>query len=55
LRRRGFPIGGTPVEAACKSIFKTRLCRSGMRWSRLGGRHVLDLRCHAKSGLWNEF
>jgi len=55
FRRRGFPIGSGPVEAACKSIVKTRLCRSGMRWSRLGGQHILDLRCYAKSGLWNEF
>lgn len=55
FRRQGFPIGSGPVEAACKSIVKTRLCRSGMRWSRRGGQYVLDLRCYAKSGLWNEF
>jgi len=53
--RRGFPIGSGPAEAACKSIVKTRLCRSGMRWSRPGGQHVLVLRCYAKSGLWDEF
>ena len=53
--RRGFPIGSGLVEAACKSIVKTRLCRSGMRWSRSGGQRILDLRCYVKSGLWNEF
>jgi len=55
FRRRGLPIGSGPVEAACKSIVKTRLCRSGMRWSRSGGQRILDLRCYVKSGLWNEF
>ena len=55
FRHRGLPIGSGPVEAACKSIVKTRLCRSGMRWSRKGGQRILNLRCYVKSGLWNEF
>lgn len=55
FRARGLPIGSGPVEAACKSIVKTRLCRSGMRWSRQGGQRILDFRCYAKSGLWDEF
>jgi len=55
FRRRGLPIGSGPVEAACKSIVKTRLCRSGMRWSREGGQRILDFRCHVKSGLWSQF
>jgi len=55
FRRRGLPIGSGPVEAACKSIVRTRLCRSGMRWSREGGQRILNFRCYAKSGLWNEF
>jgi len=55
FRRRGLPIGSGPVEAACKSIVRTRLCRSGMRWSRPGGQRILDFRCYVKSGLWNEF
>jgi len=55
FRARGLPIGSGPVEAACKSIVKTRLCRSGMRWLRKGGQRILDLRCYAKCGLWKEF
>jgi hypothetical protein len=55
FRRRGLPIGSGPVEAACKSIVKTRLCRSGMRWSRRGGQRILNFRCYVKSGLWDEF
>jgi len=55
FRRRGIPIGSGPVEAACKSLVRTRLCRSGMRWSREGGQRILNFRCYAKSGLWKEF
>jgi hypothetical protein len=55
FRRRGIPIGSGPVEAACKSLIRTRLCRSGMRWSRMGGQRILNFRCYAKSGLWKEF
>jgi len=52
FRRRGLPIGSGPVEAACKSLVKQRLCRSGMRWSRKGGQHVLLLRTAVKSRRW---
>lgn len=53
--KRGWPIGSGPVEAACKSIVKTRMGRSGMRWSRKGGQHILSLRGYAKSKQWNSF
>jgi len=52
FRRRGLPIGSGPVEAACKSLVKTRMCRSGMRWSRQGGEHILDIRTYVKSNRW---
>lgn len=55
FRRNGFPIGSGPVEAACKSLVKTRMCRSGMRWSRKGGEYVLCLRTIVKSGRWDIF
>lgn len=55
FRRRGLPIGSGPVEAACKSLVKTRLCRSGMRWSRKGGQRILDLRTYVKSNRWDAF
>jgi len=48
----GLPIGSGPVEAAAKNIVQARLKRSGMRWSRDGGQHVLDLRCDLKSNSW---
>ena len=55
FRRRGLPIGSGPVEAACKTLVKARLCRSGMRWSRAGGQRILDLRTYVKSNRWNPF
>jgi len=55
FQRRGLPIGSGPVEAACKTIVKDRLCKSGMRWSREGGQHVLHLRSIVKSGRWDKF
>ena len=53
FRRNGWPIGSGPIEAACKSVVKTRLCRSGMRWSRFGGQHILSLRTYVKSNRWD--
>jgi hypothetical protein len=49
----GLPIGSGNVESAAKNIVQARLKRSGMRWSRDGGQHVLDLRTYLKSGRWS--
>jgi hypothetical protein len=51
-RRRGLPIGSGPVEAACKTLVKARLCQSGMRWKVEGGQNILDLRTYVKSKRW---
>jgi hypothetical protein len=53
--RRGLPIGSGPVEAACKSVVKNRMGRSGMRWSRKGGQKILNLRVYAKADRWESF
>lgn len=50
---RGLPIGSGPVEAACKSLVKTRMGRSGMRWTRRRGQYVLTLRTYLKSSRWD--
>lgn len=55
FRTRGLPIGSGPVEAACKTIVKTRLGRSGMHWSWQGGQGILQLRTYVKSGRWDAF
>jgi hypothetical protein len=49
----GLPIGSGPVEAACKTIVKARMCQSGMRWSKAGGQNVLNLRVLHQSGQWD--
>ncbi len=51
---RGLPIGSGPIEAAAKTIVKQRMCRSGMRWSRNKGQHILTLRAYARSGCWGQ-
>ena len=55
FRDNGLPIGSGVVEAACKSIVKCRLCRSGMRWTRRGGQTILTLRALVKSERWDAF
>lgn len=55
FRRRGLPIGSGPVEAACKTLIKTRMCRSGMRWKQEGGAAILALRTYVKSNRWDAF
>jgi hypothetical protein len=56
---KGWPIGSGVIEAACKSVVKQRMCRSGQRWSITGGQAILNLRSIVKSnrwdGFWNEF
>jgi len=51
--RKGYPIGSGPIEAAAKTIVKQRMCRSGMRWNRKTGQHILTLRAYAKSQTWD--
>ena len=52
---KGYPIGSGPVEAAAKTIVKQRMCRSGMRWSRVGAQYILTIRAQVKSGTWDVF
>jgi hypothetical protein len=55
FRERGLPIGSGVIEAACKSVVKCRMCRSGMRWTRAGGQTILTLRAILKSDRWETF
>ena len=50
------PIGSGVIEAACKTIVKSRLCRSGMKWKNKGVKIVLSLRAMIKTdGKWQHF
>ena len=54
-REQNLPIGSGVTEAACKTIIKQRLCRSGMRWKDRGAAIVLALKCLNKSKRWEHF
>jgi hypothetical protein len=54
--KRNLPIGSGVTEAACKTIIKQRLCKSGMKWKLDGAAKVISLRCLAQTGgRWNQF
>jgi hypothetical protein len=51
-----YVIGSGVTEAACKTIVKQRLCKSGMRWKEKGAAVILSLRTLVKStGRWEQF
>ena len=50
------PIGSGVTEAACKTIVKMRLCRSGAKWKTVGAGVVLSLRTLSYTeGRWEQF
>ena len=53
---QNLPIGSGVTEAACKTLIKQRLCRSGMRWNDKGAAIVLSLRSLVKTtNRWEQF
>ncbi len=52
-KKIGDPIGSGITEAGCKVIFNQRLKQSGMRWHRVTGQFIVDLRTANRSGIWN--
>ncbi len=50
LRKQQLPIGSGAVEASAKHLVQHRMKRAGSRWSDLGARAILDLRCQLLSG-----
>ncbi len=55
IRAKNLPIGSGVTEAACKTIIKQRLCKSGMKWKDSGAKIVLSLRCLDRSNKWDQF
>ena len=49
FREQHLPIG-SGAEASAKHLVQHRMKRAGSRWSDLGARAILDLRCHLLSG-----
>jgi hypothetical protein len=53
---RNWPIGSGVTEAACKTLIKQRLCKSGSRWKDDGALAVLSIRAlRLTRGRWQEF
>jgi hypothetical protein len=50
FRQQQLPIGSGAVEASAKHLVQQRMKRAGSRWSDLGARAILDLRCQLLSG-----
>ncbi len=54
--QRNWPIGSGVTEAACKTLIKHRLCKSGSRWKDDGALAVLSIRAlRLTTGRWEEF
>ena len=54
--QRNWPIGSGVTEAACKTLIKHRLCKSGSRWKDDGALAVLSIRAlRLTSGRWQQF
>lgn len=51
----GYPIASGVIEGACRHVVKDRLERTGMRWTIPGAQAMLNLRCVAINGQWDEF
>ena len=53
---RNWPIGSGVTEAACKTLIKQRMCKSGSRWKDDGALAVLSIRAlRLTPGRWQEF
>ncbi len=50
FREQQLPIGSGAVESSAKHLVQQRMKHAGSRWSDLGARAILDLRCHLLSG-----
>ena len=53
---RNLPIGSGVTEAACKTLVKQRLCKSGQKWKEQGAAVVLSLRTLSYTAeRWEQF
>ena len=54
-REEGYPIGSGVVEAAGKTLVRTRMEQTGMRWKEEGAEALLKLRAVFLNSRWEEF
>ena len=55
-REQNLPIGSGVTEAACKTLIKERLCKSGAKWKDSGVKTVLALRSLVQTPFrWDQF
>ncbi len=55
FRAQGLCVASGVVESGCKTVFGTRLKRSGMHWTVQGANAIAALRCCNLSGLYEDF
>lgn len=49
FRKQAMPVASGAVESGAKHLVQQRMKRAGMRWSELGARAILHLRCASLS------
>jgi hypothetical protein len=54
-RAAGYPIASGVIEGACRHVVKDRMERAGMHWTLPGAQAMLQLRCIALNGQWEDF
>lgn len=55
FRRQHLFVGSGVIEAGCKTIIGNRLKRSGMFWTVRGANAIIALRCHRRSGEFENY
>ena len=51
----GYPIATGVIEGACRHLVKDRMERSGMRWTLVGAKAMLNVRAVLASDHWDDF
>ncbi len=52
LLAEGYRIDSGPIESSCKNVVQARMKCAGMRWSRVGAKSMLEVRCALLSDHW---
>jgi hypothetical protein len=54
LLAEGYRIDSGPIESSCKNVVQARMKCVGMRWSRIGAKSMLEVRCALLSDYWED-